>query len=390
MRTRLSWPSWMSEIEASAAAIGEALGDGLVEMQLVDHVDDLHVPRQQAVEQLHRPALQRLRQQRVIGVAQGCLGDAPRVAPGIIVLIDQDAHQFGDRDRRMGVVELDRDVIGQRIQIGELLEMAADDVLQRRRGEEILLAQPQLLAGRRGVARIEHAGNRFGLRARRGRADHVAGVERRKLHRRGRSRRPKPQRVDVAAAPAGDRRIVRHRQDPLGRIPEPARRAIGAADIFDAAAEADGIFGVEPLEFPRVAEREPALRQLVLPAVPDLLLEQAVLVADAVAEGRHRQCRHAVHVASREAPEAAVAERGVGLELAQLIEIDAEAVERRARRTEQSQIDQRVEQQPPDQDIRWRGSKLACCACARCAARTSNQRSTMRSRIASTVARYQS
>ena len=101
--------------------IGEALGDGVVEMQLVDHVDDLHVPRQQAVEQRHRPALQRLRQQRVIGVAQRRLGDAPGVRPGKIVLIDQDAHQLGDRDRRMGVVELDRDMVGQRMEAVELL-----------------------------------------------------------------------------------------------------------------------------------------------------------------------------------------------------------------------------------------------------------------------------
>ena len=172
------------------------------------------------------------------------------------------------------------------------------------------------------------------------------------MHRRGRARRPQPQRVDVAAAPSGDRRVVRDGQHPLGRIPQTARGAVrAAADIFDAAAETDGIFGFEPLELPRIAEREPALRQLVLPAVADLLHEQAVLVANAVAIGRHRQRRHAVHVAGGEPAEAAVAERSVGLELAELVEIDVEAGQRRARGPEQAKIDQRVEQQAPDQEF---------------------------------------
>ena len=37
----------------------------------VDRVDDLHVARQQPLEQRHRPAFQRLRQQRVVGVGEG-------------------------------------------------------------------------------------------------------------------------------------------------------------------------------------------------------------------------------------------------------------------------------------------------------------------------------
>ena len=37
----------------------------------VDLVDDLHVARQQPLEQRHRPALQRLGQQRVVGVGDG-------------------------------------------------------------------------------------------------------------------------------------------------------------------------------------------------------------------------------------------------------------------------------------------------------------------------------
>src|SRR5438445_209213 len=46
-----------------------------------------------------------------------------------------------------------------------------------------------------------------------------------------------------------------------------------------------------------------------------------------------------------------VVERGVGFELAQLVEIDVEAGQRRARSPEQPEVDQRIEQQPPDQEF---------------------------------------
>ena len=110
------------------------------------------------------------------------------------------------------------------VERAELAEMAADDVLQRGRGEEILLPQPQLLPGGRGVVRIEHARDGFGLRAGGRGADDVAAIEARRAASGGRARRPQPQRVDVTAAPAGDRRVVRHRQHRLGRIPDRARR----------------------------------------------------------------------------------------------------------------------------------------------------------------------
>ena len=76
----------------------------------VDAVDDLEMPRQQPLEQLDRPGLQRLRQQRVVGVGQRRDRDLPGLVPAEIVQVDQDAHQLGDGEARMGVVELHRDL----------------------------------------------------------------------------------------------------------------------------------------------------------------------------------------------------------------------------------------------------------------------------------------
>ena len=80
----------------------------LVEEAAVDLVDDLQVPRQRLAEQAQRPLLQRLGQQRVVGVAEGRDRDRPGLVPVEPPLVDQDPHQLGDADRRVGVVELRR------------------------------------------------------------------------------------------------------------------------------------------------------------------------------------------------------------------------------------------------------------------------------------------
>ena len=92
-----------------------------IQMQPVDLVHDLHMARQQPLHQRHRPALQRLGQQRVIGIGDGGVGDPPRIVPRQFVQIEQDAHQLGDRDRRMRVVQLDRRLVGQQADIAIVL-----------------------------------------------------------------------------------------------------------------------------------------------------------------------------------------------------------------------------------------------------------------------------
>ena len=45
------------------------------------------------------------------------------------MLVDQEAHQLGDRDRQVGVVGLDRDLIGQEAETVLLLDMPAQQIL---------------------------------------------------------------------------------------------------------------------------------------------------------------------------------------------------------------------------------------------------------------------
>ena len=62
------------------------------------------------------------------------------------MLVDQQAHQLRNREHRVGVIKVDRGFLRQ-VGVGFVqLMVAAEDVLNGRRNEEILLTQAQLAA----------------------------------------------------------------------------------------------------------------------------------------------------------------------------------------------------------------------------------------------------
>ena len=331
--------------------VGAALRASRVEMACVDFANDLHMPRQQAFEQRDGPCLERLGQQRVVGVIEDRRRDRPREAPRHAVQVDQQAHEFRHGNRRMRVVELDGGMIPQRRKLPVLLLVPADEILQRRRGEEVFLAQPQVQARRRVVIRVENARDRLEPDAIGQRSDMVAPVEVVERDWIGCAGRPQAQRVHLPSAPAGDRRVECHRGDGLLRMPDVAQRAIPLSNFLHAAAEIHRVHDAGLLEFPRVPERQPLFRQLMLPSVLQDLPEYPVVVAYAVAERRDFQRRHAFHEAGRETTQPAVTQRSVGLEPAQFVEIDTEHVEGFAHRRREAEIGHRVVQQAADQEF---------------------------------------
>ena len=120
---------------------------------------------------------------------------------------------------------------------------------------------------------------------------------------------------------------------------------------FDPAAEADRVIVFGTHELPRIAVDEPVLGRFLLPAAADDLAEEAIVVADAVAVRGDGQRRHAVHETGGEATEAAIAERGVRLDSAQLRKLDAKLIERFAHWLSDAEIGQGVEQQAADQEL---------------------------------------
>ena len=121
--------------------------------------------------------------------------------------------------RRVRVVELDGDLVGQRAPVGVAAAEAAHEVGQRAGDEEVLLHEPQPLPHARGVVGIEHPGQRLGRERLGQRADEVAAAELLEVEVVGRRGRPEPQRVDRLAAVADDR--------PIERDADQARRPAG-------------------------------------------------------------------------------------------------------------------------------------------------------------------
>ena len=121
--------------------------------------------------------------------------------------------------------------------------------------------------------------------------------------------------------------------------------------LLDVAAKADfhGAFG--HLLQPDAAAGQPGVGQLGLPAVHQLLAEQAVLVPQGVAHGRVALGGQAVHKAGGQAAQAAVAQARVGLLLVEVIQLDAVVRQGLAEVLLQAQVAQVVAQGTPQQEL---------------------------------------
>ena len=109
-----------------------------------------------------------------------------------------------------------------------------------------------------------------------------------------------------------------------------------------ATAEANQVAGIAALDLPGNPVTEPAACRFALPAIlVDRLGEDAVVVADAVADGRVLQRGERVEEARRESPEAAVAEARVDLLLGDPLQVEAELGQRFARLLDQLAVEAR-------------------------------------------------
>ena len=117
------------------------------------------------------------------------------------------------------------------------------------------------------------------------------------------------------------------------------------------AAEADLVGHFRTLELPGIAEGQPVLRLLDLPAIVERLTEQAMIVADTIAEAGDANRPHALQEAGREPPEAAIAERGVGLELLQLSSDWPRSPSACSQTSQKPEIGEAVDQQAADQEL---------------------------------------
>ena len=106
-----------------------------------------------------------------------------------------------------------------------------------------------------------------------------------------------------------------------------------------------------PHQFPGIAEAQPFVGLLDLPAVDDLLMENAELVAYAVAHGRHFERRQGIDEACRQAAEAAVAEPGLFFLVQQFLEVQSELGHALLDPVEDAEIDEVVAQVRAHQEL---------------------------------------
>ncbi len=318
----------------------------------VDLVDDLEVARQHRLEQTHRPRLQRLRHQGVVGVGKNARDEVPGAVPIEFVHVHEQAHELGDGDRGMGVVELDRDLVRQRVETVVHLPVAVQDVLQRGAHKQVLLLQAQHAAVGGAVVRVEHLGEIFGGILVLDRPDIVARVEGAQVEVARRLGRPQPQIVHGVGAVAGDGRVVGHGHDLLGVHPVVARPAVFVREAHHAPVKVHRVEHLRARELPGVAIAQPVVRLLHLAATLDALAEHAVLVADAVAHARQSEGGHGVEEAGGEPSQPAVAQPGLVLGLAQHLEVDTDLHERLAYRLVDAHVQQTVHERTAHEELK--------------------------------------
>ena len=118
-----------------------------------------------------------------------------------------------------------------------------------------------------------------------------------------------------------------------------------------ASAELDVLGVLDAFDFPRKSLTQPGIRLLDLMAVLDALVKHPVLIANAVSHDGQGQRRTTIQKTGRKAPESSIAETGVFLAFVDVLEVEADTVERLGGLVLDAEIEQGVAQQSPHQEL---------------------------------------
>ena len=127
------------------------------------HLDhDLVDAGQGHLEDVHIPLLQSLGHDGVVGVGEDLLADVEGLVPAKAALVQQNAHHLGDGEGGVGIVQLDRDLVGQVLQGAVGGQVVLDDIADGSGRQEVLLAQAEDLALNVVVVGVQHLGDELG------------------------------------------------------------------------------------------------------------------------------------------------------------------------------------------------------------------------------------
>ena len=120
-------------------------------------LDDRHQVRRDGLEEMLGPCLQRLGQDRMIGIGTDIGHDLIGFL-FLYALLCQKTDQLRDHERRMCVVDLDRRVIGQIMQVAAALCALVQDELRRAADHEVFLVDAEHPARLVAVVRVQEEG----------------------------------------------------------------------------------------------------------------------------------------------------------------------------------------------------------------------------------------
>ena len=295
---------------------------------------------------------ERLGHDRVVGEGDGLLGDPVGEVKVDALLVHEQTHELGAAHGGVRVVGVDADVLAEVLPVGpELALVGAQDRLQAGRDEQVLLLEAQHAAVLAGVVGVEDRGDGLDVGAELVGAGVVAGVEGVEVEVLGVGlRRPQAQLVHDLAAVADDGHVIGNGADNLSALlREPELAVLLVADDLPAKAHEHGAAVLAGL--PGEPAREPVVGALDLAAALDVLAEEAVAVAHAVAVAGHALVGHGVEEARGEAPQAAVAQARVDLLAAEGLEVGAHGLDALGDHVANAEVDQVVVEQGAEKEL---------------------------------------
>ena len=324
----------MSHVDLAIPEDGDVAGSRFIarieaadffEPAVVDFFDDEVNARQQFLEHGDGPFFHSFRQDGVVRIGHGADGDVPGRIPRYAFFVHEDAHQFRDDQGRMGVVDVDGHIAVEFIDAFVIfLLIMADDALEAGRYEEVFLHQAQAAAVFIAVVRIEETGNLLDtVLVAEGPAPVADGQFLVELFPRI-FRPPQAQRVDRIVVVADDRHIVRYGADRRILFVDTFQVAVFVRTHVGVAAKADIDGLVDFLDFPGIAVDQPVIGQFDLLVVDNALVEQAVLIADAVAMARQLQCCQGIDEAGSQPSQSPIPQARIAFGRDDLIQVPAQ------------------------------------------------------------------
>ena len=296
----------------------------------------------------------------MVGIGKGAGNDIPRGIPAEAVFVHEQTHHFGNGHHGVGIVELYHVVHREVFKIGSMIPLElVNKILKAGRSKEILLFEPERLAGRPGIVRIQDTGNVFGVVLPFNRPQIMHVVEKLQIESVFRARFPQAEAVHGSGIKPDYGDIVGGGGNFLGVLDPVRGMTIGSLVGHRRAAEAYGNGKIRAFYFPGIAMFEPVVRIFYLIPVLNMLFKHTVLVPYTVSVPRIIEGRERIEETGRKTPETAVSETGIRFFFSYVHVIEIEFFEYFPNRIHYAKIDAVVSESPAHEKFRRKIIHLA-------------------------------